>query len=498
MGGADQYFSVIALFILFRETIEASIIVSVLLQFLSRSFPSLRKQVWWGVGAGLIVSIIFGVVFSCVYYVAKNNVFNGNDKAIFKGSIAWFAGCLIAILAFAMLRYKGWEDKIKRKLETLAQKELDKRNGVVDAECQAPPPTTWHGKLKYRTTNCLKATWQPIGHAFGRCWTATSQPVGRACGACWDKTTACSSATGRALTGGRCCKVQAEPAQAEIKDGDLVVTSKHGWGIFLLVFSTVCREGIESVVFLAGVGNAQPSSLPIPGVVGFICGIAAGVFCYYTGKQVKDLKWFMIIMSIILFFVAGGQFMIGADYLMTGGMFGYRSPFIVKQPWTMQPLWDWSKCCSDQDTGDKGQYKFFALARAIFGYQDQPSFIELMVYAVYWLFVVLVGIYKWRTGSLFDADYKHNREMRKKAKEEAEQRAEMEAALGVQLSEAAELDAKKLALTHGESKEVALAADSDTSESGLGPAAIEPECDSPVKQTEAAPTQNPAQQEMKH
>ncbi|GFH11544.1 uncharacterized protein HaLaN_07057, partial [Haematococcus lacustris] len=42
--GLDRYFSIVALFIIFRETIEASLIVSVLLQFLSRSFPQLRKQ----------------------------------------------------------------------------------------------------------------------------------------------------------------------------------------------------------------------------------------------------------------------------------------------------------------------------------------------------------------------------------------------------------------------------------------------------------------------
>ncbi len=40
----SEYFSVIALFILFRETVEASIIVAVLLQFLNRSFPHLKRQ----------------------------------------------------------------------------------------------------------------------------------------------------------------------------------------------------------------------------------------------------------------------------------------------------------------------------------------------------------------------------------------------------------------------------------------------------------------------
>jgi hypothetical protein len=70
---------------------------------------------------GIFISIIFGIIFSLVFYLAKENLFNGQNKAIFKGSIAWFAGILITILAFAMLRYKGWETKIKRKLEGMAQ-----------------------------------------------------------------------------------------------------------------------------------------------------------------------------------------------------------------------------------------------------------------------------------------------------------------------------------------------------------------------------------------
>jgi hypothetical protein len=39
----DTYFSVLALFILFRETIEASIICGVLLQFLHRAKPGLKR-----------------------------------------------------------------------------------------------------------------------------------------------------------------------------------------------------------------------------------------------------------------------------------------------------------------------------------------------------------------------------------------------------------------------------------------------------------------------
>lgn len=41
---SNQYFNPIPLFILFREAIEASIVVAVLLTFLSRASPSLKKH----------------------------------------------------------------------------------------------------------------------------------------------------------------------------------------------------------------------------------------------------------------------------------------------------------------------------------------------------------------------------------------------------------------------------------------------------------------------
>lgn len=38
--------------------------------------------------------------------------------------------------------------------------------------------------------------------------------------------------------------------------------------------------------------------------------------------------------------------------------------------------------------------------------QDKPTFIEVMVYGIYWVVIFAMAAYKWYTGSLFDADYK--------------------------------------------------------------------------------------------
>lgn len=47
--GFQDYFSVVAFFIFLRETLEASVIIAVLLQCMNRTCPRLKKQgVWWG------------------------------------------------------------------------------------------------------------------------------------------------------------------------------------------------------------------------------------------------------------------------------------------------------------------------------------------------------------------------------------------------------------------------------------------------------------------
>jgi hypothetical protein len=49
-------------------------------------------------------------------------------------------------------------------------------------------------------------------------------------------------------------------------------------------------QGLESVVFLFGVGNTQPLAIPISGLIGITCGIMVGVVLYYTGRTIKDIK----------------------------------------------------------------------------------------------------------------------------------------------------------------------------------------------------------------
>lgn len=65
--------------------------------------------------------------------------------------------------------------------------------------------------------------------------------------------------------------------------------SRNGWlkrfaekyAMFVLPFITVLREGIEAIVFVAGVSFSAPATaVPLPVVVGLIAGIIVGYILY--------------------------------------------------------------------------------------------------------------------------------------------------------------------------------------------------------------------------
>ena len=77
---------------------------------------------WFGALSGIVVSILLGVVFIVIFYVAKQTLFQGAGKAIFFGYVSLLAALLITLLAFAMLRFMNYEKKWEKKLTAAAQK----------------------------------------------------------------------------------------------------------------------------------------------------------------------------------------------------------------------------------------------------------------------------------------------------------------------------------------------------------------------------------------
>ena len=53
-NGPQDYFSIVAFFIFLRETLEAAVIIAVLLQCMNRTMPRLKRQGGRGGGGGVL------------------------------------------------------------------------------------------------------------------------------------------------------------------------------------------------------------------------------------------------------------------------------------------------------------------------------------------------------------------------------------------------------------------------------------------------------------
>ncbi|KAL3698626.1 hypothetical protein R1sor_012702 [Riccia sorocarpa] len=129
-----EVFSVPAFFILFRETLEASIILSVMLSLLDKVVPEkgmrrkLQKQVWLGVVIGVLLSLCGAAIFLSLYYTVAKEAWDKSEP-LWEGILGLIAVVLITVMAFSMIRVDTWRSKWEKKL-TKATVDSVEKEGV--------------------------------------------------------------------------------------------------------------------------------------------------------------------------------------------------------------------------------------------------------------------------------------------------------------------------------------------------------------------------------
>jgi high-affinity iron transporter len=160
------------------------------------------------------------------------------------------------------------------------------------------------------------------------------------------------------------------------------VAQAHRLGLFSLVFVSVLREGIETVIFLGAASLAAGSSL-----FGALAGLlSAGFLGYFvfTGSKRLELKRFFTVTSILLILFAAGLVAQGVHELQEAGML----PVLVEHLWDINPplnadgsypLW--------HENGHVG-----SILKSLLGYNGNPSLLEVASY----LFYLLLAFTLWR------------------------------------------------------------------------------------------------------
>ncbi|KAG7441405.1 iron permease FTR1 [Guyanagaster necrorhizus] len=332
-------FSVPIFFIVFRETLEAAIIISVLLGIAEqivhddqrpivqeeanseentsgndsdsavkrrRLIRKLRVQIFLGAAIGLFIAVAIGAAFIAVWFTKASNLWSKAEK-LWEGIFELIASLMIFVMGLTMLKM----DRAKAKWRIKLQKAFD-----------------------------------------------GSREQG-------------SGTTGK-------------------------------WVLFILPLITVLREGMEAVIFVGGVSLGQPAtSIPIAAIVGLVCGFICGFLIYQFASR-TTLTTFLIVMTNFVLLIGAGLFsravgsfeenaynhLLGKDVDDAGGS-GPGSYRVQGNVWHLD-------CCNPNDyTNGQGWMVF----NAILGWSNNGSLGTILSYVFYWIAVIASLVYmKWKEG----------------------------------------------------------------------------------------------------
>jgi high-affinity iron transporter len=134
---SSTVFNVSVFFVVLRESLEAVIVISVLLSFLKQAIGDQDKalhrklviQVWVGALVGLIICLAIGGGFIAAYYRYQNDIF-GNSEEIWEGVFCMIATVMISFMGIAMLRINKmqakWRVKIAKSLLAVPKRKRDR------------------------------------------------------------------------------------------------------------------------------------------------------------------------------------------------------------------------------------------------------------------------------------------------------------------------------------------------------------------------------------
>jgi high-affinity iron transporter len=163
---------------------------------------------------------------------------------------------------------------------------------------------------------------------------------------------------------------------------DRTLTEGTAWGLAVLAFTAVIREGLETALFLVGqataaangsAGDAGAMAVLAGALVGLAIAVAIG-FAFYRGSRALDIRTFFRWTGVLLIFIAAG-------------LLSHAVHEFVEIGWITVgtgPAFDIGAVLP-HDTG------IGLFLRAIFGYTSSPEWVVFVTWVVY--VVVVLALY---------------------------------------------------------------------------------------------------------
>ncbi len=159
------------------------------------------------------------------------------------------------------------------------------------------------------------------------------------------------------------------------------LSEAHKFGLFSLVFIAVLREGIEMVIFLGATSFISTNNTLIGALAGIITAIFIGYAIFVSSIKI-NIKMFFNITSILLILFAAG--------LVAHVVHEFQETKII--PTIVEHIWD-----INPPINPDGSYTILhekgyigSILKSLFGYNGDPSLIEVLSYLVYLVLVFVL------------------------------------------------------------------------------------------------------------
>ena len=371
----EDYFSIQIFFIIFRETLETAIIISVLLSFIKqrshehherpgedsshrddriKKFQAeqykLKLQVWVGAILGLVVCFVIGLVFILCFYLVGQDYWSYAER-LWEGIFSLLSSLIITVMGIGLLRINKvmkvkWWVKLGNAYEEQAHA-IDSDEDIIE---------------DLDNSYSLESM---------RASTDSREPLKR-----------------------NNTKSKSTPKRQPF-------TKKYFLAILPLI--TTLREGLEAVVFVGGIGMSLPlTTIPLSIVSGIAFGAIIGYVLYKGGNKLS-LQYFLIFSTCFLYMVSAGLMSRGVWFLeleryvrLCDGMdvsetgSGPGSYDIANSVWHVN-------CCNGLTDG------WWMVFNAIVGWTNSATYGSVITYILYWLFAISwleIRLYEEKEGRL--------------------------------------------------------------------------------------------------
>ena len=275
---------IVSFLITFRETLEAALIITILVAYLTRiNRRDMHRYVWIGAITAVAISVVIGLVVAVIY-----GSFIGVSEKLFEGTASILATVVLTYMVF-------WMAKNARRIRGEVEEKID-----------------------------------------------------------------------------------------------VAINKESLWGIAILSFIAVVREGIETILFLTAIASSDPGGTAI-GAVGGITLVMVLAVLLMKGMYRLDIRKFFKVTSILLIIFAAGLLGYGVhEFIEAAEIWGIDLGILAQPAFNINP--------SDiaHPLHEKGTVG--SILKTLIGYDGNPEILRIVAYLSYWLAIGTYWVKKFSSG----------------------------------------------------------------------------------------------------